>query len=223
MGVINLISAVQPALQNRLALIENMLPLEVRHGSRMTSALAGFALLLLARGLWRRKRAAWILTILLLIVSILTHLVKGLDFEEASVGAALMVLLLLLHHSFHASSDRPSLLQGLLPLVTALAFTLMYGVLGFYLLDRYFSVHFGVLEALRQSIVMFASFYNPGLEPITGFGRYFAGSIYVIGLGTLGFALLMLLPTLGTALPGLPCTRQPAAGAGNFIAGSQRE
>ena len=109
------------------------------------------------------------------------------------MGVALLVLLLLLRHSFHASSDRPSLFQAILALIAALTFTLVYGALGFYLLDRHFNVHFGVLAALRQTIVMFTSFYNPGLEPITGFGRYFAGSIYVIGFGTLGFALLMLL------------------------------
>ena len=80
MGTINLLSAVQPALQNRLVLIESVLPLGVRHGSRMTSALAGFGLLLLAQGLWRRKRAAWILTVLLLIVSILNSPGQGAGF-----------------------------------------------------------------------------------------------------------------------------------------------
>ena len=193
MGIINLTSAVQPALMSRLALIEPFLPLEARHGGRITSALAGFGLLLLAGNLWRRKRSAWALTVLLLVVSILTHLIKGLDFEEASLGLGLLVLLLFLRHSFHASSDRPSLRQGLVVLAVAFGFTLIYGLLGFYFLDRHFTVHFGLLDALRQTIVMFTSFYNPGLEPITGFGKYFAGSIYVIGLGTVGFAALMLI------------------------------
>jgi hypothetical protein len=40
---------------------------------------------------------------------------------------------------------------------------------------------------------MFTQFYDPGLEPVTGFGRYFAASIYVIGAATLFFALLMLI------------------------------
>jgi phosphatidylglycerol lysyltransferase len=193
MGVINLISAIQPALMSRLALIEPFLPLEVRHGSRITSALAGFGLLLLAGNLWRRKRSAWAMTILLLAVTVLTHLIKGLDFEEASLGLGLLVLLFVLRHSFHAASDRPSVRQGLVVLAIAFGFTLVYGALGFALLDKHFKVHFGLWDALRQTIVMFTAFYNPGLEPLTGFGRYFAGSIYVIGLGTVGFAALMLL------------------------------
>jgi phosphatidylglycerol lysyltransferase len=201
MGILNLISAVQPALYSRLVLIEKIIPLAVRHGGRMTSALAGFALLLLASGLWRRKRTAWLLTVILLGVSFVTHLVKGLDYEEASVTLGLLVLLIFLRQSFHATSDRPSLRQGLLVLGIAFGFTLLYGVVGFYLLDKHFSVNFGFLNAVRQTVVMFTSFYNPGLQPLTGFGRYFADSIYIVGLGTLGFALLMLIRPVLVRLP----------------------
>lgn len=40
---------------------------------------------------------------------------------------------------------------------------------------------------------MFTQFYDPGLQPLTGFGRYFADSIYTVGAVTLGYALLMLI------------------------------
>jgi phosphatidylglycerol lysyltransferase len=193
MGIINLTSAVQPALHNRLAILETFLPLEVRHGSRVTSALAGFALLLLASSLWRRKRIAWFSTLLLLVVTLLSHLLKGLDFEEASFSLGLIILLVLLRNSFHAESDRPSVRQGLITLGAAFGFTLVYGAVGFYLLDRHFSVSFNFLQAMSQTVVMFTSFYNPGLQPTTGFGRFFADSIYIIGLGTLSFAILMLI------------------------------
>jgi phosphatidylglycerol lysyltransferase len=193
MGFVNLFSAIIPALAHRLALLEHTIPMEVRHGGRMTSALAGFALFLLAGSLWRRKRTAWLLTVILLVVSMASHLIKGLDFEEASLALGLLVLLFLLRPSFHADSDPPSLKQGLIVLAVAFAFTLVYGTAGFFLLDRHFSVQFGLLNALRQTVVMFTSFYNPGLEPLTGFGKYFAGSIYVVGFSTLGFASLMLV------------------------------
>ncbi len=193
MGFINLLSAVQPALQSRLAVIQAIFPLEVRHGTRITSALAGFALVILATSLWRRKRSAWILTTLLLVVTFIAHLVKGLDYEEASFTLGLLILLVILRQSFHALSDPPSVRYGLQVLAIAFLFTLIYGAAGFYLLDKHFKVQFGILDALRQTIVMFTSFYNPGLEPITGFGRYFAGSIYIIGLVTIAYALLMII------------------------------
>lgn len=201
MGIINVTSAVQPALQTRLAVIEEIFPLEVRHGSRIVAVLAGFALLLLAGNLWRRKHIAWLLTLSLLGVSILSHLVKGLDFEEASLALGLLILLIILRRSFHAMSDPPSVRQGLSVLAAAFAFTLIYGTIGFYLLDQHFNIHFSLLDALRQTFVMFTSFANPGLEPTSAFGKFFAGSIYIIGIGTIGFALLMLIRPVLVRLP----------------------
>ncbi len=215
MGALNLTSAVQPALAARLALLETVIPLAVRHGSRVTSALAGFGLLLLAGSLWRRKRAAWLLALALLAVSIISHLVKGLDFEESGLSFALFILLIVLGNSFHAESDRPSVRQGLTTLGAALLFTAVYGTVGFYLLDRHFSVRFSLLEAVRQTFGMFFEFYNPGLQPITGFGRYFAGSIYTIGLVTIAFAALMLVRPV---LVREPATAEERKRAGELVA-----
>jgi phosphatidylglycerol lysyltransferase len=83
--------------------------------------------------------------------------------------------------------------RGLAVLAAAFVFTLCYGTLGFYLLDEYFKVRFSLPAALDQTIAMFASFSNPGLEPIRGFGRDFAYSIYVIAAVTFGYALVCLL------------------------------
>jgi phosphatidylglycerol lysyltransferase len=193
MGGINLFSAIMPALMGRVAVLERFSPVFVRHGGRIVSALAGFALLLLARQLWRRKRVAWLLTIIILLVSAVSHLLKGLDYEEALLSLGLALWLWFLRPKFHARSDRPSIQQGLMVLVMALGFSLAYGTIGFYLLDRHFSVNFDLIAAVHQTWVMFTQFYNPGLEPITGYGRYFAASIYVIGFVTLGYAAFMVV------------------------------
>jgi phosphatidylglycerol lysyltransferase len=201
MGVMNVISAVLPSMRDRLRLLRLLgeySPFSIRAGGHLVSALAGFALLLLSVSLWRRKQLGWLLTLMILIISIPIHLLKGLDYEEATLAALLAGLLVYLRPNFHARSDPPSVRQGLLTLLAALAFTLIYGVIGFYFLDRHFNVSFGFWSALRQTIVMFTQFYNPGLQPVTGFGRYFVASIYVISAVTIGYALLMLLrPVLG--------------------------
>jgi phosphatidylglycerol lysyltransferase len=193
MGVVNVLSAVTPSLAERLAILERYSPLEVQHGGHLTAALAGFALLLLARSLDRRKRIAWALTLIVLGISALSHLVKGLDYEESFLASALMVMLWLMRARFHARSDMPSVQQGLRVLAGAFLFTLTYGILGFFLLDRHYSVNFGFLDALRQTVVMFTQFYDPGLVPITRFGRFFADSIYIVGAATFTYAGLMLL------------------------------
>ncbi len=165
MGVINVLSAVTPSMKYRLRLLEQYSPFSVSTGGHLTSALAGFALLLLSVSLWRRKRVGWILTLAVLLVSIPTHLFKGLDYEEATLAALLAGLLIYLRPYFHARSDSPSIQQGLRILFAALIFTLAYGVTGFYLLDKHFRFAFGLWSALRQTVVMFTQFYDPGLQP----------------------------------------------------------
>ncbi len=198
MGIIDVLSGLTPALHDRMKLLEQYSPFGVDIGGHLTSVLAGFALLLLANGLWRRKRLAWALAVTILIMSVPVHLFKGLDYEEAILAAALAAWLIYLRPHFHARSDPPSMRQGLMTLLAALVFTLFYGALGFYLLDRHFIINgqpvsFSLWEAIRQTLVMFTQFYNPGLLPATRFARYFTSSIYIVSAVTLGYALLMLI------------------------------
>jgi len=193
MALVNLISAVTPAMAGRLALLEGIVPLQVRAGTRLATALAGFALMLLAAGIWRGKRTAWMVTLAVLAVSSVAHLVKGFDFEEASLAAILLVGLVVFRGRFRAQSDPPTIERGLRTLGLALAFTLVYGTVGFYLLDRHFSIQFNLLQAAGQTLRMFTEFSNPVQITTTRFARYFIDSIYLIGAVTGGYALLALL------------------------------
>jgi phosphatidylglycerol lysyltransferase len=211
MGVVNLFSAIIPAIHARMVIIRDIFPMEVLHGTRLAAALAGFALLLLASSLWRRKRTAWLLTVLILSASIVMNLVKGLDFEEAGLDALLIIFLVLLRPNYHADSDRPSVRQGLIVLAWAFGFTLAYGTIGLDLLDRHFKIHFGFWGALQQTLVMFTTFNNPSLLPVTGFGRYFVFSIYLVGAATGSYALLKLISPVLVRQPASPDERARAA------------
>ena len=210
MGAINLLSSATPGMAERVHFLATISPLEVRQGSRLTAVLAGFALILLARSLGRRKAVAWWLTMIVLALSIISHLAKGLDYEEATLALLLAIGLWLQRSHFHALSDPPSFRQGIRVLITALLFTLTYGIIGFYLLDQHFHVHYAFAEAVRQTAVMFTQFYDPQIQPITGFGRYFVASIYIIGAGTGGYALLMLLRPVLIHRPASASDRQRA-------------
>jgi phosphatidylglycerol lysyltransferase len=215
MGAINLVSAVTPSLPHRVALIAEWSPLEIRHGGHLAAAVSGFALLLLAVSLARRKHAGWVLTQIVLTVSALSHVLKGLDVEEAAVAVALAGYLFSIRHHFHARSDPPSVGRGLAVLLGALVFSLAYGTVGFYLLDRHFSVEFGLADAIRQTLVMFMAYYDPGLQPVTAFGRWFADSIYLVSAMTSGYALLMLVRPV---LLREPATEEDRARAERIIA-----
>jgi phosphatidylglycerol lysyltransferase len=209
MGGINVLSATTPSVRSRIELI-HFLPLEVRRGGHLTAALTGFALILLATQLWRRKHVAWLLTIFVLGISFVSHLMKGLDYEEASLSLLLIIWLVLIRHSFHARSDTPSIQHAIKVFSFALMFTLFYGVVGFYLLDHHFSKNFGFLPAIEQTILMFTQFYDPGLQPITGFGKYFADSIYLVGMITVGYSLLNLMRPVLVRLPATQEQREKA-------------
>lgn len=192
-GVVNLVSAVTPNLHERNHWLKHLLPFDIRASGHIFAALTGFVLLTLATNLLRRKRIAWLLTIGLLIISIFSHLIKGLDYEESFLSGVLLMQLLLMRDVFTAKSDRPSVAQGVRVLIAALLFTLAYGTIGFYLLDGKFSENFSWSDAIAQTFAMFFTDDNAGLKPRSQFGDFFANSIYIIAVSTIAYALFMLL------------------------------
>ena len=192
-GMIDLLAAVLPALPERLSLLEGLFPLEVRVGARLFGALASFLLFSLSFALLRRKRQAWLITCLLLAASVVSHLLTGLNVEESLASGGLLLLLLWMRPLFTAASDRPSVVQGVRVLLMAVAFTLAYGTVGFYLLDWHYSVNFDWFQALGQTLAMFFTENDAGLVPITNHGRRFAESIHLIGVVTIAYALVMIL------------------------------
>ncbi len=215
-GVMNVISAVTPALPERIEWLEAFLPFTVQIGGRIFAALAGFILLTLATHLLRRKQAAWWLTIGLLMASIVSHLVKGLDYEECLIAGILLLLLWITRHQFTARSDPPSTTQGVGVLIGALLFTLTYGTVGFYILDNHFKVdgqpvNFGLWSAITQTLAIFFTEDDAGLQPIDMFARFFINSIYVIGIATIAYSIwLMLRPVLTRGNPSTYVERQRA-------------
>uniref|UniRef100_A0A8J7D498 DUF2156 domain-containing protein n=1 Tax=Desmonostoc muscorum LEGE 12446 TaxID=1828758 RepID=A0A8J7D498_DESMC len=192
-GVVNLLSAVTPNLYGRNQWLKEFLPFEIRASGHVFAALTGFVLLTLATNFLRRKKIAWLLTIGLLVISIFSHLLKGFDYEESLLSGVLLMQLILMRHIFTAQSDRPSIAQGVRVLIGALLFTLAYGTIGFYLLDGKFSENFNWREAVLQTLAMFFTEDNWGLQPKSRFGDFFANSIYIIAAVTITYAVFMLL------------------------------
>jgi lysylphosphatidylglycerol synthetase-like protein (DUF2156 family)/UDP-2,3-diacylglucosamine pyrophosphatase LpxH len=93
-GLISLASALSPPLAGRLRLLADLLPLEVSLTANELTVAVGVVLIGLAVGLARGQRRAHRLAVAALAVATASHLVKGVDVEEAVVtGAALAWLL----------------------------------------------------------------------------------------------------------------------------------
>lgn len=92
-GVMNIVSALYPAVPRRMEILADIVPLTVIRGAQSGTVLLGFALVLLADGLRRRRRRALQIAVVSLVLSAVLNLTKGLDFEEAIAALALAWLL----------------------------------------------------------------------------------------------------------------------------------
>ena len=209
-GIFDLISAVTPGLPERIAFLREIYPFEVSAGSHIFAAVSAFILLTLASRLLRRKRVAWLLTIILLIISIASNLLKGLDIEETIPALVLLSLLILLRKDFTAQSDRPSVAQGVRVLIGALLFTLAYGTAGFFLMERQYTTDFNLPQAALQTLIIFFTIDNGGLEATTRFGSFFITSLYIVGASTITYALWLLLRPVLLQIGGTEAERERA-------------
>mgnify|MGYP001030027966 CR=1 FL=1 len=211
MGLVNMVSAFTPSGVERLLLVAQFSPLGVTYAGHLLVALAGFALLLLAWGLWHRKRLAWFLTLVTLDVSIVCHLLKGLDYEEAIAAGALAAWLFFLYPHFHAKLQSPAFQQGLVTLTIAILYTFAYGTLGYFYLDVDFNSDLGLDTALWQTLVTLGSFGEvAGLPPGTSFAEYFVSSVRWVGVITLLYALFVMIRPLFVTPPATPSERRRA-------------
>jgi len=92
-GAVLLFSGATPGLGNRLTLLRNFVPLSVLELSHLLGSVVGVGLLIIAHGLYRRLHTAWWATIWLLCAGILLSLLKGFDYEEATILAVVVIVL----------------------------------------------------------------------------------------------------------------------------------
>jgi phosphatidylglycerol lysyltransferase len=104
-GTILLFSGATPALQGRLVWLKAIVPLPVLEVSHFLGSVIGTLLLFLAWGLYRRLDAAYILTKALLGAGIVFSLLKGLDYEEAAILAAMLVVLIPCRRHFYRKTS----------------------------------------------------------------------------------------------------------------------
>jgi len=104
-GLLDLVSALTRAERARIHELSMLVPGALTTASNALTLVTGILLVLLARGLRRRKRRAWQITVGLLLGSVALHLLKGLDVEEATVALLLLAGMVVLRKEFYAEGD----------------------------------------------------------------------------------------------------------------------
>jgi lysyl-tRNA synthetase class 2 len=189
-GLINVLSALTPGFEARSHWVRMYFTPAVANTADGATALVGLALLLIGRGLAHRRKMAYRCAVALLAISIVGHILKGLDVEESLV--ALLAIVALIHErrifSVPVPPARWRWLATLVPVVVAMVFA--YGIAGL-LLRRRAVVQTLTVRNVFQEVGARLIGLSGGLTIHGRFGRWFPASITVIGLA--GIALLLLL------------------------------
>ena len=189
-GILDVASAVTPAIASRLQMVENATPNFV---PRLASALvvpAGLVLVVLARGLWRRRRRAWQLTLALVVVAAVLHLLKGLDYEEASANLVIALALIARRHDFAGRGDPDVRLHLARRAIVWSCGIFAYGIFALWLNRIVVDQPFTLTFALRETAESLVGAELVGRRHVSGeFGHWFPLSVMLLGV-TATFALL---------------------------------
>ncbi len=104
-GSILLFSGSMPSEVPRMEWLQVFLPLPVIEMSHFLASLVGVGLMVLARSLQRRIEGAYHFTIGLLIFGIIFTLMRGADYEEASILAFMLLVLVPCKSEFHRKTS----------------------------------------------------------------------------------------------------------------------
>jgi phosphatidylglycerol lysyltransferase len=145
---------------------------------------------------------AWILTVWLLLVSAFSHVLKGLDVEEAAIALLLLGVLWWFRKDFTVRSDPDAIQTILFATPYVLVFFFAYGILRFFLLQRQFRPGFNLGSCVAE-VVNLATFQgNLIFRPVSRQARWFVESLPLMsGIGVLFLVYSLTRPVLRPAPP----------------------
>jgi phosphatidylglycerol lysyltransferase len=211
-GILNIYSVINNSLPERMSLLLKFLPFDFLQLSRTLTLVIGFALVVSSTNVFNRKRRAFHVVALLAAFSIIFHLTKGVDYEEASLSLVLLGVLYLARREFTVRSGLPDFRLAAMRGTVALALLFLYGVGGFWLLDEVeFNFNFHVADAVSATFAVISLAGDPGLTAQTAYAVWFARSVYLLTFVAVAYTGLALFLPVVYRFRTLPRERARAA------------
>jgi phosphatidylglycerol lysyltransferase len=194
MGAINLISVLTPAIHERLTFLKDFLPIEAIRASNYFVLLAGLFLLVTAAFMLKGLRTAWYFAMGLCILSLVGHMTKAIDYEEASFAALVILILLVSRKEYYIKANRRMRSVGIQTTLLSVLAVILYGTIGFYFLDKkYFDVDFSWWQSIRYTLENFILIRDSNLIPNNRFAHNFLLSINISGFLSIAFLIYTLI------------------------------
>jgi lysyl-tRNA synthetase class 2 len=114
LGAVGLASSASKSFHRRMRLFESTLPKGVLNLAVAAGIIVGVLLIVLSFALARRNHAAFLLTELLLLVSLTLSIIKGLDYIQGLGSLIMFVSLFLIRREFYAKPVRRVMTRALL-------------------------------------------------------------------------------------------------------------
>lgn len=222
-----LVGVIQPLLvrvSEHPKLFSLVVPYYLYHWSRSLTVGFGLLLILLSVNLLRRKRMAWLVAFVISLGSIALQLARvgsehikwiaDLDLSAAipayslAPSAVSLILLWLTRNHFTVASERITLKEGVLKFVACLLVAVIYGTIGFWLLDqRDFGIDFTLKQSVKRTLNELTMSGNEDLKPHTRIGEWFLDSLHFSGCLLAVLAVYSLFRPVRYSLETLPHER----------------
>jgi phosphatidylglycerol lysyltransferase len=194
LGIVNIVSAITPAIPARLAMIQDLLPSGIADLSNFSILVMGIILIILSAYLFLGARNAWKLGLILTFASILGHLIKAVDYEEAILALVTFISLIYSGSSYSRKHSMKFQQKSFLRLLMIFIVVFIYAIAGFYLMDKiHFKREFSLSESVQTFFRMLFVFDNQYALPYTSFARDFLLSIRLAGAGLLIYLVWFLV------------------------------
>ena len=194
LGIVNIISVLTPALPERLRLLKDYLLVDFVSFSNSFVFIAGLFLLVTAAFMLRGLRTAWWFAVALSIISIFGNIAKGIDYEEATIAFLIVGSLVATRKQYYVKTNPKLGTVGLQTAVLSIAAVMLYGVVGFYFLDkRHFHIDFNIFQSFRYTLQNFFLIGSRDLIPHDAFARDFIYLIKISGFASIAFLIYSLV------------------------------
>ncbi len=190
LGIFNIISVLTPTIHSRMTLLRSFLPPQFLYTSDFLVVFAGLFSLVTATYMLKGLKTAWWFALFLSILSFAGNLTKGINYSESIFALFVIVTLIFTRKQYIIKSDPKLKNVGILTALLVMLAVFIYGILGFYLLDKnHFNINFSFVQSWQYTLQNYFLIRSETLIPHDRFAKFFLFSINASGFLSITFLI----------------------------------